>query len=187
MTQVRYEKINGKLKTMAANNATATAAGSAAAASVDIEDTTAALAGEGPMPDEAVKVAAAEIFQRPRLTNKERLAAECLKQRWVLSGMVRTTDQGPPFVMHGKRSLPPADGGPLVCLTDVTQFGGKFKIPDFQIPRPVRPVPEAQVRPPEIHGRVADEEVPPFLLFRPQGSSEKTGLGPEMDLVPPKK
>ena len=37
------------------------------------------------MPDEAVKEAAAEIFQRPRLTNKERLAVECLKPRSVVN------------------------------------------------------------------------------------------------------
>ena len=48
------------------------------------KDTTSSpLASVVPMPDEAVKEAAAEIFQRPRLTNKERLAAECLKPRSV--------------------------------------------------------------------------------------------------------
>ena len=67
MTQVRYEKINGKLKTAAAATANATSLASHVV----------------PIPDEAVKEAAAEIFQRPRLTNKERLAAECLKPRSV--------------------------------------------------------------------------------------------------------
>ena len=69
MTQVRYEKINGKLKSVA-GSANATSSSSSSSALV-------------PMPDEAVKEAAAEIFQRPRLTNRERLAVECLKPRSV--------------------------------------------------------------------------------------------------------
>ena len=70
MTQVRYEKINGKLKSMAGSNATSSSSSSSPLV---------------PMPDEAVKEAAAEIFQRPRLTNRERLAVECLKPRSVHS------------------------------------------------------------------------------------------------------
>ena len=71
MTQVRYEKINGKLKSVAGGaNATSSSPSSSSSALV-------------PMPDEAVKEAAAEIFQRPRLTNRERLAVECLKPRSV--------------------------------------------------------------------------------------------------------
>ena len=70
MTQVRYEKINGKLKSVAGANATSEATSPSSSPLV-------------PMPDEAVKEAAAEIFQRPRLTNRERLAVECLKPRSV--------------------------------------------------------------------------------------------------------
>ena len=46
-------------------------------------------------------------------------------------------------------------------------------IPYMQVPRAVRAVPEAQVRPPEVDGRVEDEEVPARLLglLRSQASS----------------
>ena len=46
----------------------------------------------------------------------------------------------------------------------------------MQIPRAVRSVPEAQVRPPEVDGRVEDEEVPAQLgLLRSQASSNEIG------------
>merc|ERR1719188_220787 len=77
MTQVRYEKINGKLRAAAAATTTTVAGEETAAAAA------ASLPSAVPVPpDEAVKEAAAQIFQRPRLTNKERLAVECLKPRY---------------------------------------------------------------------------------------------------------
>ena len=78
MTQVRYEKINGKLKSV--GGAIAANATSAATSPSSLLV---------PMPDEAVKEAAAEIFKRPRLTNRERLAVECLKPRSVDSLLKR--------------------------------------------------------------------------------------------------
>ena len=134
MTQVRYEKINGKLKSVAGANATSAAASSSSPLV--------------PMPDEAVKEAAAEIFQRPRLTNRERLAVECLKPRSVLS----------------LKRIMAANSNTLPII--------------MQIPRAVRPVPEAQVRPPEVDGRVEDEEVPARLgLLRSQASLNEIGVG----------
>ena len=134
MTQVRYEKINGKLKSVA-GGANATSSSSSSSSSPLV-----------PMPDEAVKEAAAEIFQRPRLTNRERLAVECLKPRsfnesWRQIQTVRDSDS-------------------------------------MQIPGALRSVPEAQVRPPEVDGRVEDEEVPARLgLLRTQASLNEIEVG----------
>ena len=48
----------------------------------------------------------------------------------------------------------------------------------MQIPGAVRSVPEAQVRPPEVDGRVEDEEVPARLgILRSQASSNEIGVG----------
>ena len=81
MTQVRYEKINGKLRAAAAATTTTVAGEETAAVAAAAA---ASLPSAVPVPpDEAVKEAAAQIFQRPRLTNKERLAVECLKPRCV--------------------------------------------------------------------------------------------------------
>ena len=107
MTQVRYEKINGKLKSVA-GGANATSSSSSSSPLV-------------PMPDEAVKAAAAEIFQRPRLTNRERLAVECLKPRSV--GALTQTNHGGKF----EHSLCYADTGRRAVRTRSTSASVKSR------------------------------------------------------------
>lgn len=70
MTPIRFEKINDRLRTPSSSaNTSATTTNS----------------NEVPIPappSEAVENAAAQIFEHPTLTNKARLAVECLKPRY---------------------------------------------------------------------------------------------------------